>query len=140
MSDKIQAKSPIVIFDGVCQLCNFFVNFIIKADKAGKVKFLALQKLETRKLEDGSITKNDLPDLYSSVVVIDDGHILVKSTAVFAIVRHLPYPYKLLLIFRILPKFLSDAIYNLVARHRYAWFGKKSQCMIPTPDVMDRFV
>ncbi len=140
MSKPSNTKYPIVIFDGVCRLCNRFVNFIIKADKAGKIKFLALQKLETIKLKGGSITKNELPDLYSSVVVIDDGQILVKSSAVFAIIRHLPYPYKILLIFRILPNFLSNAIYNIVARHRYVWFGKNPQCMIPTSDVMDRFV
>jgi predicted DCC family thiol-disulfide oxidoreductase YuxK len=139
MPESNKIKPPIVIFDGVCRLCNFFVNFIIKADKAAKIKFLALQKLEEVQLQKGSIAIKEIPDLYSSVVVIDEGQILIKSAAVFSIFRHLPYPYKLLLVFRILPKPLNDFIYDFVARHRYAWFGKNTQCMIPSPEVLDRF-
>lgn len=125
----------IIYFDGVCGLCNSFVDFIMKIDSEGKFKFSPLQS---------EFAKSRLLPKYTedlkSVVVEIDGKILEKSDAVFKVMSTLGGKWKLLSAFRILPPFLRNAGYDLVAEMRYKIFGKKDTCRLPTPEEKARFI
>lgn len=127
----------LVLFDGICNLCNGAVVFIIKRDKAGKIRFASLQS----ELGRDQLVRNGLdPDALHSMIVIENGKLFQKSDAVLRIVARMDGAWPGLRIFRIIPRFLRDALYDLVARTRYKIFGKKEVCMIPTPELKERFV
>lgn len=130
--------SHLVLFDGVCNLCNGAVRFIIRHDRKGKFKFASLQSTVGRKILE-QIGGRPGGDLYS-IVLIRDGKAFDRSTAALEIARDLSPPWHLLYSFRVVPKFLRDAVYKLVAVNRYRIFGKKDACMIPTPELRARFV
>lgn len=128
---------PIVLFDGVCNLCNGSVQFILKRDPQARFRFASLQSEAGRSL----MSEHGLdPDALSSVVVIEDGRVWQESSAALRIARHLPGLWKLLRIFTIIPRPLRDAIYRLIARNRYRWFGKTETCWLPTPELKGRFL
>jgi predicted DCC family thiol-disulfide oxidoreductase YuxK len=136
--DSLGSHRPILIlFDGVCNLCSGVVKFIVRRDPKGKFKFASLQSDAGR-----SILKqfNIDPDLLHSIVVIDNDAALERSDAAIHIATQLGGPWKLLKAFKIVPKFLRDAGYNVVAASRYRIFGKKDTCMIPTPELKERFI
>ena len=132
-----ETTDRIVFFDGVCNFCNYWVNFAIKKDKKKKLRFAPLQ---------GETAKNILPQYnisttaLSTVVFIDDGKIYTQSSAAFRICKHLDGGWKLFFGMMVIPKFIRDAAYNFIARNRYRWFGKKDACMIPTPEMRNRFL
>jgi len=131
-----QLGSPVIFFDGVCNLCNSSVQFIIKKDAKAVFKFASLQSdfaLET--LATYSVSTRNL----DSIVLLDSGKVYFRSTAALRIVRHLPY-WRFLYFLIIVPTPLRDWIYNLVAQNRYRWFGKKDACMIPSPELNQRFI
>lgn len=133
MQEKI-----IILFDGVCNLCNGLIQFIIPRDPKGIFVFAPLQS-ETAK----SILKekSDLnPHQMDSVVVFSNGKVFQKSRAAMEIFNQLNYPWKLLILGKFLPLSFTDWIYDFVGRHRYKWFGKQEQCMIPRPEIMSRFL
>ena len=127
----------IVFFDGVCNLCDSSVNFLIKQDKKGVLKFASLQS---------DFAKSFLPeDLVNSVnldsMVFSDGKkFYTKSSAVLEICKSLGGGFHFFRIGYLLPPFLRNALYTLIANNRYKWFGKKNQCMIPTADLKERFL
>lgn len=125
----------IIYFDGVCGLCNGFVDFIMKIDSAGKFKFSPLQS---------EFAKSRLLPRYTedlkSVVVEIDGEILEKSDAVFKVFETLGGKWKIAAKLKILPLFLRNAGYDLVAEMRYKIFGKKDTCRLPTPEEKERFI
>ncbi len=128
---------PIILFDGVCNFCNFWVNFAIKRDRKKKLKFAALQGEAANKL----LPQHNInPASLSSVVFIDNGKAWTQSSAAIRICKHLDGGWKLLYGLIIIPKFIRDFIYTIVARNRYKWFGKKESCMIPTPELRERFL
>jgi predicted DCC family thiol-disulfide oxidoreductase YuxK len=130
-------SSPVILFDGVCNFCNGSVNFVLKQDKKNIFRFAALQsEAGQRLLEEYKLSQKD----FDSFVLIDNGRIYKKSAAALRVMNHLPWYWKELQILRIVPAFLRDAIYDFIAKHRYKWFGKKEQCMIPTPEVRSRFL
>jgi predicted DCC family thiol-disulfide oxidoreductase YuxK len=130
-------KTLIILFDGVCNLCNGFVQFLIKRDPAGTFRFAALQSDFGR----SQLVRFNLnPDLLHSVIVIEGDNVLQRSDAALRIVNQLGGPWKLLNASKIFPKFLRDALYNLVARNRYKIFGKRDSCMIPTRELKERFI
>lgn len=132
MSDQ-----SIILFDGVCNLCNRVVLFVIKHDKSGYFKFASLQSdYAKEKINLESYTDNDL----RSLVLIQNGKIYWKSTAALKIAKHLSGGWKIFSVFLILPRFLRDPIYDFVARHRYKWFGKRAECMVPDPSLKKRFI
>ena len=136
--DSLGSHRPILIlFDGVCNLCSGVVQFIVRRDSKGKFKFASLQSDAGR-----SILKqfNIDPDLLHSIVVVDDNAAYQRSDAAIYIANHLGGPWKMLNVFKILPKFLRDACYNAVAASRYRIFGKKDSCMVPTPELKGRFI
>ena len=131
----MKSDSAIVLFDGVCNFCNSSINFIIKRDQKGYFKFAPLQSEIAQKLV-GDKTK-PMPE---SVILIENGKTYDRSSAALRIAKKLDGLWPLLYIFIILPKRLRDAVYNLIGRNRYKWFGKTEACMIPTPEVRSRFL
>lgn len=127
----------IVLFDGVCNLCNGAVQFIIKNDKKDMFRFAALQSetgrklLATHQLQHGKI---------DSIVLIKNDKAFIKSTAALHIAKELSGIWKLAYYYIVFPKFIRDAVYDFIARNRYGWFGKKDQCMIPTPELKKKFL
>ena len=133
---------PLILFDGVCNLCNGAVQFILKRDPARRFQFASLQSPQAQRAlararAGGPATAGPLPD---SLVLIDDGNVHVKSTAVLRIARGLRAPWPLAYAGSIVPRAVRDAVYDRVARSRYRWFGRRETCMVPTPDVADRFL
>lgn len=133
----VDQRPILVLFDGICNLCNGFVKFIIKRDPSGKFKFASLQSDFGRSQ---LIRMKMDPGLLYSLIVIDGGKTLERSDAVLHVARHLGTPWKLFTVFHFIPKFLRDGIYNMVARSRYRIFGKRESCMIPTPELRQRFL
>ena len=136
--DAILQKHPyLVLFDGVCNLCNGSVLFIVDRDKASRFSFAPLQSPLGQQL----CTRFGLPTQhYDSLVLVEHGKVFLRSTSALRIARHLRFPWFLLAAGLLLPRFLRDPFYNLIARNRYRWFGKEESCRIPTPDLRKRFL
>jgi len=130
-------ETHIVLFDGVCNLCNKSVQFIIRNDPKVKFRFAAIQS-EIGQLLLGQL---DLPlDQFDSIVYISDNKFYIKSTAVLQIIKELGLWWQLMYFFIIIPRFLRDMVYNLIANRRYTCFGKSEACMIPPPEYSSRFL
>ena len=128
---------PVVFFDGVCNLCNGLVLFIIRHDREGKFRFSALQ----------SETAGDLlrafsvpPGEIKTIVLLEGGKFYLRSAAVLRILSQLDGGWKLTKLLYVIPAFLRDAVYNLVSKYRYKIFGKQKSCMTPTPEIKNRFI
>ncbi len=126
----------IVLFDGVCNFCNGAVNFIIKHDHEKKFKFAPLQSEIGNELR----RKHNIADNVDSIVLIENGQAFLHSTAALRIARNLNGIYSLGYMFIIVPAFVRDWAYEQFAKYRYRLFGKKDVCMIPTPDIKERFL
>lgn len=127
----------IILFDGVCNLCSGFLDFVYKNDPHGVFKFAWIQEPEgTEILQWLGMPTDD----YKTIIYIKEGQPYLKSSAFLKIVKHLKKPWPLLQAGYILPKFLRDWIYDFVARHRYSVFGKKEACLMPTGDLKSRFL
>jgi len=134
---SIPRDKPILLFDGVCNLCNGFVQWVIRRDPAGRFRFSSLQSAAGRTL----LQEAGIPtDTLSTVVLYEDGGFYTHSDVPLRVWRRLGGAWSWLYSFRLLPKALRDAVYNWVARNRYRWFGRRQACMIPTPDLRDRFL
>lgn len=130
-------EHPVILFDGVCNFCNSSVQFIIRRDPAGRFRFAALQSDAARQLLTGrGIDTHEL----DSIVLIDNGRGYTESTAALRIARRLKGWPKLAAPLMIIPRPLRDEVYRWLARHRYRWFGKRESCMLPTPNVRQRFL
>jgi len=129
--------SPVILFDGVCNLCNRSVNFILKRDSGKIYKFASLQS-------DAAINifnKHNLNlDKFDTIVLIKDQKVYQKSNAILEVTRSLGGLWPLLYVFKLIPRFLRDALYDYIAKNRYSWFGKSDQCRVPTPDLKERFL
>ena len=135
---SLEDQQPIlVLFDGICNLCNGFVKFLIKRDPLCRFKFASLQSEFGRSL---LVRLKMDPDLLYSLVVIHKNKVMLRSDAVLYISRHLGVPWKWLPVFTFIPRFLRDGLYNLVAGNRYKIFGKRESCMIPTAELKNRFI
>lgn len=130
-------KMQVVIFDGVCNLCNNFVSLIIRHDKKGVFKFSPIGSDYSNSVEEKF--KINLKEL-DAIVLVENDNIFTKSTAVLKICRQLGFPCSLLVVFYLGPKFIRNKVYDLVARNRYRIFGKRDSCMVPTPDILNRFI
>ena len=130
--------TPILLFDGVCQFCDRSVQFIIRHDQKGFIKFAALQSNKGQDLlRKHQLSTTDL----NSVILIHGNQHFSKSTAVMEICRKLGGKWKLLaVLLKLTPKPLRDTIYDFIAKNRYKWFGQKDQCMIPSKEVRNRFL
>lgn len=121
--------NPIVFFDGVCNLCNAAVMFIIRRDPSGIIRFSPLPSTPGKD-EEGP----------ASVLCWANGRMYEKSDAILRIARYLDAPWPLLSAFGWLPRGLRDGVYDFIARHRYHWFGRRQKCMVPNNDLQSRFV
>lgn len=130
-------NKKIILFDGVCNLCNGSVVFMIKRDKKDVLRYAALQTEVGQKLVDQYNIDTKKID---SIILIENNTYFYKSTAALKIARHLNGAYPLLTVFLILPAFMRDWVYDIIARNRYKWFGKKESCMIPTPELKSKFL
>jgi predicted DCC family thiol-disulfide oxidoreductase YuxK len=127
----------VILFDGVCNLCNGFVQFVIARDPAGRFRFGPLQSAAAQRLIATSQIGEHGPD---SVVLVEDGRVWTRSTAALRVVRHLHRPWPIAYGFIVVPRPLRDWVYDTVARNRYRWFGRRDVCMVPTPDLRKRFL
>ena len=128
---------PIILFDGVCNLCNSAVQFIIRHDKKNIFMFTSLQSEVGQKL----LAQYNLPlDELNSFILIENNKAYTRSTGALKVAKKLNGIFPMLYSFIIIPKIFRNSIYDLVARNRYKWFGKKDECMIPTPQLKARFL
>ena len=135
--NAIEKDKAYILFDGVCNFCNASINFIIRHDKKDHFRFVPLQSVTGRQLL-AQVQMNALS--MDSIVLIDQSKVYKQSSAVLRIARKLNGAYPLLYGFMIIPPFIRDAVYNLIARNRYKWFGKTESCMVPTPELRQKFI
>lgn len=130
-------RGNIILFDGVCNLCNRAVDFLLRHDRTGSLLFASLQSQHgERLLREAGLPKGDL----DSFVFIEDNRVSMRSTAALRVMKALGGFWKLPYIFIVIPAPLRDAIYRWVARNRYRWFGKRETCRIPTDAEKARFL
>nr|WP_294896876.1 thiol-disulfide oxidoreductase DCC family protein [uncultured Pedobacter sp.] len=129
-------EKGIVLFDGFCNLCDGFVQRIIIADKNDYFRFASLQS------EAGQNLLKNHPDLQDlkSIVYLEKDQVFTKANAALKIASHLSGSWKLLRLGYLFPNFLRNSIYDIIAKYRYQWFGKKDQCMVPTPELKSKFL
>jgi predicted DCC family thiol-disulfide oxidoreductase YuxK len=125
----------LVLFDGVCNVCNALILFVIDRDPEEQFVFAALSS----ELGQRVLQEHGIEDL-ESVVLVENGQAYSRSTAILRILTRLRGPWFLLWAGFVLPRGLRDVLYRWFARHRYAWFGKSEQCRVPTPELRRRFV
>jgi predicted DCC family thiol-disulfide oxidoreductase YuxK len=129
--------SHIILFDGVCTLCESSVRFIIKHDKAGLFKFTQAQSVIGQQMQ----SDLDMDALASgTLILIKNGKAFCKSDAALEIAKDLTGPWKALICFKIIPACLRNAVYDVISRRRYRWFGKRDTCMIPDEAFKERFL
>lgn len=139
MIDAIPKDKKLILFDGVCNLCNNSVLFVIKHDEKNKFLYAPLQS------EIGKIVldqfKIDTTEI-DSILLFNPklNQLKIKSSAALLIAKELNFPINIMSIFLILPNFLRNWIYDIIAKNRYKWFGKKETCMIPTPELQAKFL
>jgi predicted DCC family thiol-disulfide oxidoreductase YuxK len=141
------SQPPIILFDGVCNLCHASVQFVIKRDSTQRFRFGSLQSdvgkrlLQEHGLHGNQMQKKNSPanDL-SSMILLHRRKAFTKSSAALTVAKYLDWPWPLLYGFIIVPKFLRDTVYDFIGNRRYRWFGKLDQCWIPPQPVQHRFI
>ena len=135
--------SPIILFDGVCNLCNASVQFIIERDPTAIFQFASLQSEAGQAI----LAKNALnaalnndASAEDSVILVENGQVYDRSTAALRIARRLSGAIKLLYVFIVVPKPIRDFVYKIIAKNRYRWFGKQDACWMPTKELKARFL
>jgi predicted DCC family thiol-disulfide oxidoreductase YuxK len=130
-------EKKIVLFDGVCNLCNAGVQLLIKHDKKNQFLFTSLQG----KTGQEYLKQFNLPhDSFNSFLLVEEDKFYDRSTGVLRIMKHLGSVWQLAYVLIIVPKFIRDGIYNFIAKRRYRWFGKKEACWVPTPTLKEKFL
>ena len=130
-------EGKVILFDGVCNFCNSSVNFIIDKDKHNVFRFASLQSDFGQK----SLKHFNLPtDKLSTLILISDNRYFTKTTAALKIAKDLSFPYSLSYVFIVVPPFIRNVFYDLFARNRYKWFGKKDACRIPSELERAKFI
>jgi predicted DCC family thiol-disulfide oxidoreductase YuxK len=129
--------NPIIIFDGVCNLCEFSVKFIVRNDRRARFKFVSAQSDKGKVLQRrcGVDTLRD-----GTVILLKNDQLYVKSDAALHIAKDLDGLWRLLYVFKIIPKPVRDFFYTIISDNRYRWFGKKNECVLPGKNIEDRFL
>lgn len=130
-------EHPVLLFDGVCNLCSSSVQFVIERDPEGKFRFASLQSEEAKSLLNQHQAYSEDLD---SVVLVKNDKVYTRSSAALQVLKTMGGAWSLLYGLIIVPKPVRDFIYDWVARNRYKWFGKKDACWLPTPDLRSRFL
>jgi predicted DCC family thiol-disulfide oxidoreductase YuxK len=131
------AEHAVVLFDGICNLCNWSVQFIIKRDPGGYFRFAPMQSDVGRRLLE---MHGFRPKASDTFILIEEYRCLTKSDAAITVAKHLTGLWPVLRFLTIIPKTVRNWCYDVVARNRYRWFGKKETCMIPSRELLDRFI
>ena len=132
----LPVDAPVVVFDGVCHFCSWVVQFLLKHDQSGKLIFTPVQsKMGERLMRENGISSVD-PD---SFLLVSNGQAFVKSDAVLEVLTYLR-AWRVLRVLRWLPRVIRDSAYDLVARNRYQWFGKRDTCFLPSVEQRARFL
>jgi predicted DCC family thiol-disulfide oxidoreductase YuxK len=130
-------SKPIILFDGICNLCNGAVQFVIRHDPENKFLFASLQSGAGQQL----LQRYQLPSAnFTSFTLIQDDKVYTQSTAALKVAKQLKGGWRYFYYFSVVPKFIRDAVYTLIAKNRYRWFGKKDACIIPTEELKARFL
>lgn len=127
----------VVLFDGVCNLCNGIVRFVVARDPGAHFQFAPLGSEAAARVLRGAAMRDPLPD---SLVLIEDRHAFTRSDAALRIARHLTFPWPIAYGLIVLPRGFRDRAYDVIARRRYRWFGRRETCMVPGPGVRERFL
>jgi predicted DCC family thiol-disulfide oxidoreductase YuxK len=132
----VNTGKPVILFDGVCNLCNRSVQFVIKRDPQAKFSYASLQSGFGQTL----LKQFNLPPgNFNSFILFQDNQVYTRSTGALKMLSQLE-GWKWTRIFYIVPGFLRDAVYNIFSKYRYRWFGKMDECMIPTKELQARFI
>ncbi len=134
MTSPIDEERPVIVFDGVCNLCNTSIDFVMRRDR-GRVFLMAANQGETARRLLGDAAAD-----VDTIALVEPGRVSHRSTAVLRIARRLPWPWRAGAALLVIPRPLRDALYRLLARYRYRWFGKRSTCRLPTPEEAARFL
>ena len=126
----------VVLFDGLCNLCSTSVQFILKRNSKGNLKFASLQS----DFGNGLLNRLKVENNLKTVIYFNQGKLFTKSDAVLEIAKELNGLWPIFHAFKVTPKFLRDFIYDVVAKYRYQWFGKRNECWLPTPELQCRFI
>ena len=135
--EVITLYNHIILFDGICNLCSGFMQFIYKRDRKKIFKFTWLQDDKTKEILDWLKLSSQN---FETIILMESGNAYFKSTAFLKIVRLLPFPWPLLGVGYIIPRVIRDVLYDYIAKNRYRWFGKKEECLVPTGDLLKRFL
>ena len=134
----IDSEKPVLFFDGVCNLCNRAVQFVIRHDRQGKVHFGTLQSEAGEEAKRAVIAEfGHVPD---SLIFFEHGNYYTLSSAALRMAGYLDGPWRVLKWLLIIPPIIRNAVYKLIAKRRYQWFGKRDECMLPTPELRSRFL
>lgn len=133
----IDRSQKIILFDGICKLCNAWCNFVLRYDKKNMITFLPMQSDKGQSILQylGKPT-----DGFETMLFIDNNHVYGKSTAFFKIAHHLSFPIKSLVFLKYIPIVIRDYIYDLIAKNRYSVFGKYEQCPLPNKEHEERYL
>jgi predicted DCC family thiol-disulfide oxidoreductase YuxK len=134
--DQEETGSAIVMFDGVCNVCNASVNFIIDRDGARRFRFASLQSEAGRAL----CAQHGIAEDVRTIVLVQGGRAYTESTAVLRVARQLDRPWSLLYALIAVPRVLRDFAYRIFSANRYRWFGRREMCRVPTPELRARFL
>lgn len=128
---------PVILFDGVCNLCSSSVQFVIKHDPKHYFHFASLQSSFGQEV----LEKYKLPAAdFDSFILLENGKVYTRSTAALKVIKKLNGLWPALYAFVIIPPFIRNAVYNFIARNRYQWFGKQEACWLPTPELKELFI
>ena len=139
MISEIPKDKQLILFDGVCNLCNSSVLYVIKRDKKNKFLFAPLQS----DIGDAIIKKFNINTEQTDSILLYNpkkDSLTYKSTAALLVAKNLGFPTCILSVFLILRVFARNWVYNYIAKHRYQWYGRKESCMIPTPELKSKFL
>jgi predicted DCC family thiol-disulfide oxidoreductase YuxK len=135
-ADSREFQRPVILFDGVCNLCNWWVNFVIDRDPTATFRFAHLQSSMAQDLK----KSGKLPGDIDSIILLDRGDVFQKSEAIFKIAKKLNGGWPAVRFLKIFPLFFRDWVYDQVARNRYSLFGRTDQCRLPGKDLQSRFL
>ena len=135
---KLPQDKQLILFDGVCNLCNASVQYIIKHDKKDIFRFTALQSEAGQELIRKFNIDTDNTD--SIILYSEIKGICYKSIAALKIASYLGFPRNIMIIFLIIPPFIRNWVYDYIAKNRYKWYGKRESCMVPTPEIKSKFI
>lgn len=138
MIEDLPIHKQLILFDGVCNLCNTSIQYVIQNDKKNQFMFAALESRTGQKIINHY--NIDTSKLDSILLYSRENGLSTKSTAALTIANQLSFPLNLMGLFIVIPPFIRDTVYDFIATNRYKWFGKKEVCMIPTPELKSKFL